>query len=100
MSIPINVYNIHSLLVVVYPQRRVVGTYDSLGAASDWTLQCLVQSGQNDTRAHADPIGRWRTHKARCRKQENGKDCGLFVSKRTDCIARGMAPERTTFCMD
>jgi len=100
VSIPINVYNIHSLLVVVYPQRRVVGTYDSLGAASDWTPQCLVQSGQNDTRAHAHPIGRWRTHKVRCRKQENGKDCGLFVSKRTDYITRGMAPERTTFSMD
>ena len=98
--IPINVSSIHWLLAVVYPQRRVVDTYDSLGSASDRTLQCLVQWGQDDTRAHGHPIGRWRTHKVRCRKQENGKDCGAFVLKRTDYISRGMAPERMTGSMD
>jgi len=98
--IPINVANIHWLLAVVHPQRRVVDTYDSLGSASDWMLQCIVQWGQDDARTYGHPRGRWRKHKVRCRKQDNGKDCGVFVLKRMDYISRGIAPERMTGSMN
>ena len=98
--IPINVANIHWLLAVVHPQRRVVDTYDSLGSASDWMLQCIVQWGQDDARTYGHPRGRWRKHKVRCRKQDNCKDCGVFVLKRVDYISRGIAPERMTGSMN
>jgi len=98
--IPINMANIHWFLAVVLPQRRVVDTYDSLGSASDWMLQCIVQSGQDDARTSGHPRGRWQKHKVRYRKQDNGKDCGVFVLKRMDHISRDIAPERMTGSMN
>jgi len=98
--IPINLTDIHWLLAVVYPQRCVVDTYDSSGCASDWVVQCLVQWGKDDLRAHGHHNGKWRRHKVPCRQQENGKDCGVFVLKRMDYISRGLPPERMTGSMN
>jgi len=98
--IPINMANIHWFLAVVLPQRRVVDTYDSVGSASDWMLQCNVQWGQDDARTSGHPRGRWQKHKVRYRKQDNGKDCGVFVLKRMDHISRDIAPERMTGSMN
>jgi len=98
--IPINLTDIHWLLAVVCPQRCVVHTYDSSGCASDWVVQCLVQWGKDELRAHGHRNGKWRSLKVPCRQQENGKDCGVFVLKRMDYISRGLPPERMTGSMN
>jgi len=94
------VASIQWLLAVVYPRRCIVDTYDLLGSASDWMLQCIFKWGQDDARAYGHPHGRWRKHKVRCRKQDNGKYCGIFMLMRMDYISRGMAPEGMTGSMN
>ena len=96
--VPIKLTDSHWLLAVIHPQRCVVDMYDSLGRASDWVLQCLVQWGQDRAQGHGN--GEWRRRKVPCRQQENGTDCGVFVIKRMDYISRGLPPERMTGSMN
>ena len=36
----------------------------------------------------------------RCRKQDNGEYCGIFMLMRMEYISRGMAPERMSGSMN
>jgi len=87
--VPINL-GIHWVLGIVYPKRRVVETYDSLGSVPDWVVACLVSWIKDDMTAHGHCRGKWTWTKMNCRMQENGTDCGVFMVKTMDYMSRGL----------
>jgi len=78
------------VLGILYPQRRVVKTYDSLGSVPDWVVACLVSWTKDDMTAHGHCLGKWTWTKMTCRMQDNGSNCRVFMVKTMVSLSRGL----------
>jgi sentrin-specific protease 1 len=91
--IPINPGQNHWTLVAINMEEKTIVYYDSMGdrdqALLHTVLDYLKQEHRDKKKCELDS-DRWTlSHADNIPKQENGYDCGLFLLKYAQCLARG-----------
>ena len=91
--VPINVVHSHWSLGIIYPQRRLIATPDSIGSGSSRVYDLLLQYVQDEHQdKHGTPlpdVGAWKRLNLPSPQQNNGCDCGAFTLANSDLLALG-----------
>jgi len=89
--IPCHVGGDHWVLAVIKPAASKVLLYDSLGGENSSVTANLCRWAKDEAAARGEPERRWMACPMRrsSPQQSNSKDCGLFVLKTIDTLARG-----------
>ncbi|KAG2496900.1 hypothetical protein HYH03_004907 [Edaphochlamys debaryana] len=102
---PINHGNTHWTLAAVWPRRRLLQYFDSLGgdsATAAWVLDTLLRWLLRDAEDKGVDLGGaagWRKENAsgRLPRQLDGSSCGLFACCFAELLARGVEPQGFAF---
>mmetsp|Transcript_25279 Transcript_25279/g.60006 ORF Transcript_25279/g.60006 Transcript_25279/m.60006 type:complete len:594 (+) Transcript_25279:219-2000(+) len=94
---PINVSNSHWCLAVVYPKKKLIRYFDSLGGQNSNCLKLLERYMQDEGSERGDESlqGAWTRENVgppQVPRQQDGSSCGVFLCAFADCLSVGQEP--------
>eukprot|EP00736_Rhodelphis_marinus_P011359 Rmarinus@m.2196 len=99
LAVPVNIQNLHWLLVVIDFSTQEVVTYDSSGSGNLSMADSMIQKAKKlcELRKLPFSLEGWTVENKQCEKQTDGHNCGLFTLKFLDCVVEGRSPSGPLF---